>query len=129
MNLAAQILRFASVGMVATLIHYGIAFSAILMDMAVVAANALGFTCAFVAGFLGHYHVTFWRGGSGVWRPLIRYCVLSLGSFAAAQVLLWVLVQLLRMPDPIALLGIMVLVAGTNFLLSRYWAFALPQTE
>lgn len=122
-----QVLRFASVGAVATATHYGIAVGAILMGVTTLSANAAGFACALVLGFLGHYHFTFRRSGSGAWQPLMRYCTLSLSSFAVAQGLLWGLVQLPWIPAPVAVLMVMVLVAAANYVLSRYWAFALPK--
>ncbi|MBE1281757.1 MAG: GtrA family protein [Rhodobacteraceae bacterium] len=119
-----QILRFGSVGLLATGVHTGIAFGAVHLGISVLVANTVGFAAAFVVGFLGHHCFTFRSATTAAAQRLRRYCLLSLTSFVAGQTCLAFLTSWAGITDTAALLITFALIAGSNFLLARHWAFA-----
>ncbi|WP_052248880.1 GtrA family protein [Leisingera sp. ANG-Vp] len=123
MRLPGVLLRFCSVGALATLIHYIAGAAGLIAGLPPLMANLLGFTCAFAAGFIGHHRYTFRQGALPVRRPLFRYATVSLGGFAAGQVLLSVLSAVPDLPALAAFLPALAFSAAVNFTLGRLWVF------
>jgi putative flippase GtrA len=124
MKLSDLVLRFASVGLMATGVHYGAGLSGLLAGLSPEAANLIGFGCAFAAAYLGHRHFTYRDQALPRLRPLLRYSAVSAGSFAAGQTLLSKLTDLPWLPDAAALLAALACSAAVNCALSTVWAFA-----
>ena len=117
------LLRFGSVGVLATLIHSGAAAAGLLAGLPPLTANLLGFACAFAAGFFGHHRYTFRQNALPVRGPLVKYAAVSLGSFTAGQMLLSLLAPEAGLPALAALLLALGFAAAVNFVLSSLWAF------
>ncbi|WP_282091944.1 GtrA family protein [Epibacterium ulvae] len=120
-----QIIRFCIVGGAATMLHYGIAISMLMLDMAVFWANWIGFLSAFGLGFVGHVFFTFHDCQTRKLSALTKYAFVSITSFLCGQSLLAVAMLFYRMPDDLALSLVIILTATLNFVLSRNWAFAV----
>lgn len=119
-----QLVRFAIVGVAATLTHVGIALlSTFLFALPPLQANLAGFTAAVGLSFLGHLRVTF-RVQDPQWRHLCRFIVLSVTSLAVSS-----LITALCTRSGGGMWLAMALVAGvvpaTSFLVARLWVFAV----
>ncbi len=126
MRVLAQrwIARFSMVGLAATAIHISIAFAAReLFGLLPVAANAAGFSCAFLISYFGHHQWTFGRSGNHG-AHLRRFLTLSLLSFALSHLITVAVTGWLGLDYRIALAAILAVVPATTFLGSRFWAFA-----
>ena len=122
-ELLAQLGRFGTVGVAATLIHLGVAWIAARgFGVAPFAANALGFLAAFACSYLGHFYWTFGqRSGHPVRLP--RFIVVSGFGFALTNLIVWIVVSLGERAFELALLVILFAVPVSTWALSRFWAF------
>lgn len=121
--------RFAIVGVVATLVHLGVAQGTLATGVvSVFWANTLGFVVAFVAGFLGHQFFTFNRTAP-FWQAFRRYGVIAVGGFIVNNVVLFGLVQAQILNEATALAIAITIVPVGTFLASRFWGFNSAATE
>ena len=115
---------FTIVGAVAAVVHY---VAALLckeaLNIAPGWANVLGFACAFPVSYLGHHTLSFAHQPSRHAHALPRFLLVALLGFCGNQVLLLSLLQVTPLPFWLVLGLVMVAVALSSFLLSRYWAF------
>ncbi|MBQ4826155.1 GtrA family protein [Leisingera sp. HS039] len=123
MTLPSQLLRYSSVGVLATLAHYGAGSAGLLAGFPPLSSNLLGFACGFTVGFAGHHRFTFRKKTAGTLRPLFRYAAVSCGSFAGGQALLSAFAASSGPPAFAELLLALVFAAAINLLLSSQWAF------
>jgi putative flippase GtrA len=119
-----QTLRFAAVGVVATLVHYLVALTlkgaGVLGPMG---ANAVGFVVAFGVSFLGQWQWTFRDMEAPLRSALPAYFAVAVASFCLNMVLLALLLDLAGLPYPVALGLVVLVVAFISFVVSRLWAF------
>ena len=80
-------LRFGLVGVLATLVHTGVAMTALSLLHRPLLSNLFGFLAAFGVSFLGHALWTF-KLESGRWRAARRFFVVSGCSFLFSTVVL-----------------------------------------
>lgn len=124
-----QVLKFGSVGLAATLTHVSLFIFAVeTLGLAPLVANVTAFSFAVLVSFTGHFHWTF-RPPPGEARrewtgALTRFIAVALFGLALNSLVVYVTVDLLRMPYLVAAALMASLVPVFLFLLSRLWAFA-----
>jgi putative flippase GtrA len=120
---AQQLLRFAGVGIAATMVHVAIAAVAgLAFGFEPFVANFIGFAVAFGLSYLGHFHLTF-ALRAGHRQHLVRFLVLSLAGLAASSGTIWLMTVRLDLPPLLAFAAVGVVVPLVSFLLARSWAF------
>ena len=108
----ASVLGFVSVGALAAAVHYVAALLAHAYGLQPAGANWIGFLCAFPVSYLGHRHWSFRGTQASHVAAFFKFLAVALLGFLGNQVLLW-----------LALGIVMVIVAVSTWLLSRFWAF------
>lgn len=117
-----RILKFGAVGIVATLVHTGVAFAALPVLGSALAANLVGFLTAFVVSFLGQAYWTF--GLRSGWRAAaLRFFIVSSASFLLSNVVLVGTQASGLLSKPMALLIAIAVIPVANFIAGRMWAF------
>ncbi|MFJ5445186.1 GtrA family protein [Methylobacillus methanolivorans] len=115
---------FTLVGAVAALVHYGSAiFFEGCLQISPSNANLFAFLLAFPVSYIGHHTLSF-AGSRQLHRhALPRFLLVACTGFIGNQVLLLSLLQFTRLPFWLALAIVMIIVAVSTYLLSRFWAF------
>lgn len=119
-----EIVAFAIVGLLAMLVHFLVVSALVPLGLPPLIANVVAFLTAFCVSFVGHSRWSFPSSGSERPLALRRFFVVAVSSFAANETLYWALLRFTRLDYRLALLLVLVLVAGSTLLLSKYWAFA-----
>ena len=115
---------FTLIGALAATVHYIIAVSLEGgFNMPPAWANLYGFLLAFPVSYVGHRKFSFVHQNASHQQALPRFLLVACGGFFANQVLLLGLLRLFGLPFWFTLAVVMVIVAVTTYLLSRYWAF------
>ena len=115
---------FALVGAAAALVHYVTAVS--LEGTHVFSpsyANIAGFLLAFPVSYLGHRNLSFNTSTQAHRQSLPRFFMIALCGFCANQALTLAGLHLTPLPFWFVLGSVMVIVAVSTYILSRYWAF------
>ena len=119
-----SMLWFLAVGGSAAAVHFGVVLLLVSQHQTpALAANVAGFLIAFCVSFLGHQRLTFAAGAASARQSLPRFAAVALLGFVSNE-LLYALLLALGVDYRLALLAVLVAVAGMTWLLSRYWAFA-----
>lgn len=123
-SLHREVVVFGLVGMAAFAVNYSIVRLTVPLGVPPLAANALGFICAFGVSYRGHGRWTF-RAASPV-RPgaLRRFFAVALTGFAVNETLYWALLRFTSLSYEAALIIVLAAAAALVLLLSKYWAFA-----
>lgn len=114
------ITRFGGVGVIATLVHLGVAWAVLALypQWSPLLANLIAFLAAFPVSFFGHRHLTFrTEGGSG------RFFLLALGGFCLNNGVLAVLITTLALDGFVAIVLSTFTVPLLVYLGSRFWVF------
>ena len=115
---------FAVIGATAASVHYlvavGLEFSHLLTATY---ANVAGFIFAFPVSYFGHRQFSFSSQLSSHWYAFPRFFFVALSGFLANQFLVINAMRLTNIPFWLVLGFVMVVVAVSTYLLSRYWAF------
>ncbi|MFH7325996.1 GtrA family protein [Desulfurivibrio sp. C05AmB] len=120
-----QVLRFAGVGGIATLLHYGVAVGLVyLLALHPELANVGGFLVAFGVSFLGHWRWTFREQPSRFRFALPAFFVVAGGFFLLNASLFHLLLTRSELRFELALLLVQALIVVLTFLAGKYWAFA-----
>ncbi|MFL9711356.1 GtrA family protein [Methylobacillus sp. Pita1] len=121
---ARSVSWFTIVGAVAALVHY---LSAIVLEgwleFSPGLANFLAFLLAFPVSYIGHHALSFAGSGNTHGYALPRFLLVACAGFAGNQLLLLSLLRFSQLPFWLALAAVMVVVAASTYLLSRFWAF------
>lgn len=119
----SQLLRFAGVGGLATLVHVATAIAAqVTLPVTAQQANFTGFCAAVTLSYLGHARFTFGvplRSG----RQILRFVVLSLLGLLASSVTVWVITDQMGLGFAVAMSVVAVVVPLTSFAVMRLWVF------
>jgi putative flippase GtrA len=121
-----RLARFSTVGVVATVVHIGVAMTAV----AVVGVNptigaVIGFCAAFVVSYFGHFRFSF--AVPGRYRDyLLKFAVGSLVSFLLSTTAVWVATAILGIDYKPALIALAIIVPVSNYLMNRFWVFLQP---
>lgn len=118
-----RVLRFATVGLVATATHAGMVL--LLVEgygFAPLLANFFAFLLAVLVSFVGHYHWTFSSVNS--YRTAFpRFIVIAFLGLGLSQAIMFSAVSLLSLNYRFGLIAVLMLVPGLNFLANRFWTF------
>lgn len=115
MTRAGRLLRFGSVGLVATGLYAGLAAAFAVVGLAAVPASLTAYALAGVFSYLGQRHLTF-RSTGPVSREAPRFGLLALAGWAIAAVAPAVLTDQLGLPVAVPILVTCLLVPALNFL-------------
>lgn len=119
----ASVLGFISVGALAAGVHYIVALLSHTWGYPAATANWMGFLCAFPVSYLGHRHWSFRGTQASHAAAFIKFLAVALFGFLGNQVLLWLGLTYTPLPFWFVLGVVMVIVAISTWLLSRFWAF------
>lgn len=114
-----KLFRFAVVGVLATIVHMGVAWLADQAGLDPVMASITGFLPAAAVSYLGHYYFSF-RSASSHKVALLRFIALSVGSFSISLLILSALEQV---APQAALLVSIAFIPAINFVISRLFVF------
>lgn len=118
---AATLIRFSVIGLLATLVHLGIAAIVLTcMNEALFLANLLAFIVAVNVSFFGHRFFSFRRNGN-----FSRFFIITLSGFAFNNIILSGLVYFELTEGLLAITISTLCVPFMVFLLSRFWVFTL----
>lgn len=115
---------FIAVGASAALVHYIVAVVIEHFSLATPAlANIIGFCSAFPVSYFGHRSLSFAQQDTIHQQALPRFLIVAITGFCANQTLLLFCLQYTKLPFWLALGLVMVIIAVSTYMLSRYWAF------
>lgn len=119
----SSVLGFIVVGAVAAMMHYAVALLVHGAGFSPVDANWAGFLCAVPLSYLGHRRWSFQGTQATHVQALPKFISVALFGFFGNQVLLWLGMHYTVLPFWLVLGFVMVIVAFSTFMLSRWWAF------
>ena len=119
-----QLAAFGIVGAIAALVHLVVVSLIVPLGIHPLIANVVAFSVAFGVSFAGHSRWTFPSQGRERPRALHRFLTVAASSFVLNELLYAVLLQFTRLGYREALAIVLIVVAGSTFVASRYWAFA-----
>jgi putative flippase GtrA len=124
-----QLLRFAGVGGLATLVHVATAIAAqATLPVTAQQANFTGFCAAVTLSYLGHARFTFGVQVRSGWQVL-RFVVLTLLGLLASSGTVWVITDQLGLGFAVAMMGVAVVVPLISFFAMRFWVFTGESDE
>lgn len=121
-------LRFALVGGLTALIHYGVLYIGVTqLAWSSTVASSVGFVIAVIFNYFSHYGWTF-AGGADYQSPphgrtLLRYLVMVACGFIINGVIMTLGVQLLGWHYLVVQLLAYIVVVSWNFILANVWVF------
>ena len=125
----ARMLRFALVGVAATLLYAVIAFALAYVSMLPAAVTSLIAYCtAGVLSYFGHRLFTF-KAGGGHARPAARFVGINLLGYAVAAVIPWVLSDRLGYPAAIGIVLVCIVIPAMNYVLFNLFVFREPVAD
>lgn len=116
-----RLLRFAGVGIAATLVHMGAALAAVYAGFADQQAHLIGFCVAFGVSFWGHFSWTF-KSKKAIGQTLPRFCLLAILGYLLSALVLWGLQGALMMAELRLVLAICV-IPLLSYLAAKYLIF------
>ena len=122
--LSRQVFAFASVGVAATIVHYGAGLVA-AQWLPITLANPIVFPIAFLVSYFGHVHFTFQLKGEARRHRhrLPRFLVTAVCGFLIGQAILVTVTTFTNAPDWLALGIAVASVPMITFVLSKLWVF------
>lgn len=122
-----QFVKFGIVGLSNTLIGYVVYTFCIWLGMHYLLANLMGFLISVLNAFYWSDRFVF-KKGSNEQRGLLLSLFKTILSYASTgillnSILLWLLIDELRISEYIAPLIILMITVPTNFILNKYWSF------
>lgn len=124
-----QILRFLWVGWGATITHYLTVLILVYnWDIYPELANILAFVVAFFISFMGHWRWTFREQQAEFQRALFAFALTALLMFMLNAIIFHLLLDCMGIRFEVSLLIAQGMVAVITYLVSKYWAFARPNS-
>ena len=122
-----RLMRFSTVGAIATVVHIGIAMVLVAAAGANPTVGAMvGFAAAFLVSYLGHFRFTFVV--SGRYRDyLLKFAVSSLAAFLLSTTAVWVATAVLIIDYKPSLVALAIIVPLCNYFANRFWVFLQPE--
>lgn len=115
---------FLVVGALAALVHYIIAVMLEgVYDVQPAWSNLLGFCFAFPVSYVGHRTFTFTDNTKPHHQAFPRFLLVAILGFLANQSLVLIALHFTILPFWLVLALVMLLVAVSTYVLSKYWAF------
>jgi putative flippase GtrA len=124
-KLRCSVSWFACVGALAALVHYVVAVGLErYLNIQPAWANIVGFVCAFPVSYIGHRTLSFPELNQVHQHTLPKFLSVAVFGFLANQTLVLLSLRYTTLPFWLVLAIVMVVVAISTYLLSRYWAFS-----
>jgi len=118
-----QIIRFGSVGSVATVLHVILAMmTREAFNIVPLAANFTGFVGAILFSYIGHARFTF-RQTVNQSDQFLRFIIAGLVSLGTSSFLVWILNSVLGIDFGVAMIAVAVVVPMMTYLVLRFWVF------
>ena len=122
-----QFVKFGIVGLSNTFIGYIVYTLCVWLGMHYLLANLVGFFVSVLNAFYWSDRFVFKKGINeqrGLWSSLMK-TILAYASTGILlnSILLWLLIDELRLSEYIAPLIILMITVPTNFVLNKYWSF------
>lgn len=125
-----QLLQFVLVGGTAAATHLAVVGLLVaLLGMPPLAANVLAFLVAFVVSYNGHALFTFSAARARGWPVVARFFAVACLSFVANELLYYIALNWLHWHYFWSLAAVLVLVAISTFIMSKFWAFKVHKAE
>ncbi|MGR3515145.1 MAG: GtrA family protein [Paracoccaceae bacterium] len=119
----AQLLKFASVGAVATVLHVGVALAvSSFFGFAPQLANALGFASAVTLSYFGQGRFTFAQDLRHRFHAP-RFLATALTGLVVSSGFTALVTSVLSAPFPLAMAAVAVAVPATTYVLCKFWVF------
>ena len=123
----SQFVKFGIVGFSNTFIGYVVYSLCVWLGMHYLLANLVGFFVSVLNAFYWSDRFVFKKGTNekrGLWSSLMK-TILAYASTGILlnSILLWLLIDELRLSEYIAPLIILMITVPTNFVLNKYWSF------
>lgn len=119
----ASVFWFGVVGALAALTHYVMAVVLEHQGASAHVANVSGFLSAFPVSYFGHRFFSFASQNASHGQALPKFFLVAVSGFVANHLMLLALLKFTPLPFWLALALVMVVVAVSTYLLSRFWAF------
>ncbi len=117
-------LLFIVVGTAAAFTHFlTVVLIVEILGLAPLAANVIGWLCAFTLSYGGHYSLTFSDHNAPVWRSAARFFLISAVGFAVNETMYAILLWTSPLPYYFLLTIVLLSVAVLTYLFSQRWAF------
>jgi len=121
---SSRLIRFGSIGALATIVHWLIAVAAIeVHSIPPLVANVLGWLSAFTVSFFGHFWFTFRGHGAPMGQSVTRFACVSVLGFAMSTGTFALLIRINPNLYGTWLMLTLLTVAAVTYLLGRRWAF------
>lgn len=115
---------FTIIGALAALVHYVVAVGLEAgLDIAPAWANLCGFFLAFPVSYIGHTRFSFASTSNRHSSALPKFFGVALAGFLGNQALTLSALHFTPLPFWLILGVVMVVIAVSTYILSRYWAF------
>ena len=119
-----QFIKFSLVGVVNTLIHYGVFYGLYqFFDVYHLLASTAGFLFAVSNSYFMNKYWTFKGEGLGGCFEFFRFLMVSVLALFLNLLTMWTLVELLSFYPPVAQLLAIALTLVVNFLGNKFWSF------
>jgi len=118
----AELARFGVVGIAAMATHWCVVAILVPLGMTPLIANVIGFCIAFNVSFFGHHHWTF-ASSDNQQDTFKRFAGVAILGFISNEALYALLLKFTQLDYRVALIIVLIAVAGMTYLLSRLWAF------
>ena len=126
-NLVKQVIAFGCVGVVATLIHYGVAVFAVdYFHIGIFIANIMGYASAVLVSLFGHGAFTYKKKVNQ--HIARRFVIVSLCTLAVSEGVLTVLEFGFSMSHRAALAVVVLTIPVVSFFLNKFWVYTEART-
>jgi len=120
-----ELFWFAAVGFSAMAVHFAVvALWLVPAGLPPLLANVAGFLVAFQVSYWGHRGLTFQATDVAHRQGMPRFFAVACLAFAVNETMYFLLLRYTALDYRLALLFVLILVAGLTFVLSKLWAFA-----
>lgn len=119
-----QIVRFSSVGGLATVFHVVVAvLTRDAFGFSPLQANLAGFCGALILSYVGHAYFTFGTTLKGS-QQIFRFLFVAVSGLAVSTATVWCLNIKLTLPFEFAMVAVAVLVPAASYVAMRLWVFS-----
>lgn len=124
---------FGLVGFSAMFIHF-YTVTAILIPLHIhpLIANTAGFLTAFIVSYYGHAHLTFHnprKKNNASFKNMQRFFMVAIIGFLLNQIIFYILLRFSNLDIDLSLGITLMLVSGSTYILSKYWAFKISGND
>ncbi len=115
---------FTIIGIIASAVHYFVAIGlAYLGSLSAIYANIFGFLIALLVSYVGHQFFSFPKKNKQIKKTFIRFFCVTLVGFLVNQCLIVFILKDTSLPFWLVLGVVMLTIAISTYLLSRFWVF------